>query len=76
MPLNQQQIAQCSQLEPIPDTPQSPPIHERGPNVNNINNPWSDNQFPYWPDNAHLNGVSVSTSGICDESNQVDPRDC
>ena len=79
MPLSQQPIAQCSQLEPIPDTPQSPPIHEQGeqgPNFSNINNPWSDDQFPYWPDNAHITGVAVSTSGTCGEPNLVERGDC
>ena len=35
--LNQRPIAHCSQLAPIPDTPQSPPIYEQGPYTNNIN---------------------------------------
>ena len=44
MPLNQRPIADCSQLEPIPDTPQSPPIYEQGPYVNNINDLWTTEQ--------------------------------
>ena len=31
VPLSQQPNAHCSRLLPIPDTPQSPPIHEQGP---------------------------------------------
>ena len=38
-PLNQRPFAHCSQLEPIPDTPQSPDIYEQGPYANDINAP-------------------------------------
>ena len=76
MPLNQQLIAHCSQLEPNPDTPQSPPIHEQGPYANNINDPWATEQYSYWPDNAHITGVAVSTSEACDEPNIVQHGDC
>ena len=62
----------CSQLEPLPDTSQSPPAHECGQNFNRWNDPWEeDDQFHYQPENAHIRGVPVSTSGICGNPNQV-----
>ena len=76
VPSSQRPIAQCSQNEPIPDMPQSQPIHEQGPNVKNIKNPWSDDQFPYWPDSAHKTGVAVSTSGTCGQPNLFEQGDC
>ena len=75
-PLNQRPIAHCSQLEPIPDTPQSPPIHEQGSYVGNFDTPWTTEQYPRWPDNAHITGVAVSTNGACGEPNIVHHGDC
>ena len=76
LPLNQQPIAHCSQLEPIPDTPQSPSIYEQGPYANIINYPWTTEQYPCWPDDAHISGVAVTTSGACGEPNIVQHGDC
>ena len=75
-PLNQRPIAHCSQLEPIPDTPQSPPIYEQGPHANDINAPWTTEQYPCWPDNALITGVAVNTSAACGEPNIVHHEDC
>ena len=76
VPIDQRPIAQRSKLEPIPDTPESPPIQEQGTNGNAINNPLSDDQFPYWPDNAHLTGVAVRTSATCGKPNFFEHGDC
>ena len=61
-PVNQQHIARCSQLEPLPGTPQSPPAHERSPNFSHWTDPWEEEQFQYQPENPHIRGVAVSTS--------------
>ena len=63
-PLNKRSIAHYSQLEPIQDTPQSPPIYEQGPYANDINAPWITEQYPCWPNNA------------CAEPNFVHHGDC
>ena len=61
-PIYQQPIAICGQLEPLPDTPQSPPVHERGQNFSHWTDPWEEEQFQYQPENQHIGGgVAVST---------------
>ena len=76
VPLSQQPIAHCSQLEPSPKTPQSPPIYEQGPYSNDVNNPWSREQYPSWPDNAQITDVAVSNKGVCGEPNIAQHGDC
>ena len=66
-PLKQRPIAHCSQLEPILGTLLSPPICEKGPYANNINAPWTTEQYPCWIDNAQITGVPVNTSGAFGE---------
>ena len=52
-------ISQCTGLPPTPDSPISPPLHERGPNypgsaysgINVTNN--------YCPTNSHIQGISI-----------------
>ena len=69
-------IAKCTQIEPIPDTPQSPPDHERGQNAAFINDPWSDSQTKHEPEQAHITVVAVSTSGMCGNRNLVARGHC
>ena len=69
-------IAECARISPIPDTQLSPPPHEQGCNVNNAGNPWSDDDFPYQPKNAHITGIAISNSGVCGLPNQVAFGDC
>ena len=75
-PIYQQPIAMCSQLGQLPDTKQSPPVHERGPKFSHWTDPWEEVQFQYQPENQHIRGVAVSTSGICGNPNQIYQRDC
>ena len=73
--VNNQLIADCSQLEPAQESPQSPPPHERGhqtiPEV-----PRWDQDEPYWSPNSHTTGVPVWTSGHCGGQNLVQHGDC
>ena len=66
----------CSQLEPLPDTPQSPPAYQRGQNFNHWTDTREEEQFQYQPANQHIRGVAVGTSEICGTSNQIYQRDC
>ena len=75
-PLKDQPIARCDQVQPIPDTPQSLPDHARGPNTAFANDQWSNYQANYEPEQAHITGVAVSTSGICGNPNYVARGDC
>ena len=64
-PLEERPIARCAQVQPIPDTLQSPPDHERGRNVVFANDRQSSYQANREPAQAHITGVTVSTSGVC-----------
>ena len=75
-PISQQPIDICSQLDPLPDTPQSPPAHERGPNFNHWTDRWEEEQSQYQPENQLIRGVAVGTSGICGNPNQIYQGDC
>ena len=75
-PEYQQSIAVCSQLEPVVDSPLSPPISEQGPNFTYWSNPLEDDLPSYQPENPHIRGVAVSSSGICGNANQVTQCDC
>ena len=75
-PIYQQPIAICSQLEPLPDTPPFPPVHERGQSFSPWTGPWDEEQFQYQSENQHKRGVAVSTSGICGNPNQIYQGDC
>ena len=68
-------IANCSQLEPAQESPQSPPPHERGHQIIPEELQW-DQDEPYWPPNSHITGVAVWMSGHCGLQNLVQHRDC
>ena len=60
----------------MPDTPQSPPDHERGPNTVSAEDRWSSYQADHRPEQAHITGVAVRTSGVCGNPNYVARSDC
>ena len=68
-------MATCSQLAPVPDSPQSPPPHEKGHHTGPQLPQW-DHDEPLWPWNSHITGVAVRTSGYCGTQNLVQPGDC
>ena len=72
-PLEDQPKARCAPVQPIPDTPQPPSDHDRGPNTAFANDQWSNYQARYEPEQAHITEVAVSTSGLCGNPNYV-PR--
>ena len=75
-PLEERPIARCAQVQPIPDTPQSPPGHERGPNTVFADDRWSGYQANREPEQAHITGVAVSTGGVCGNPNYVARSEC
>ena len=68
-------ISACSQLEPLQESPQSPPPHERGQQTYPVAPRW-DQDEPYWPPNSHITGVAVRKSGHCGVQNLVQHGDC
>ena len=63
-------IAGCSKLEPLPESPQSPPPHERGYRPAPEMPHWGQEEI-YWPPYSHITGVAVKMSGHCGEQNLV-----
>ena len=68
-------IARCAQIEPLPDTLQSPPEHERGQYPTSADDPWYDSPPHYEPEQPHITGVAVTSSGICGNPNLVSRGD-
>ena len=68
--------ARCAQIEPIPDTPQSPPAHENGQQATFADDLWYRCQPHYEPERPHITGVAVTGSGICGNPNLVSRGDC
>ena len=68
-------MATCSKLTPMPDSPQSPPPHEKGHQAAPQPPQW-DQDEPFWPWNSHITGVAVRTSGTCGMQNLVQHGDC
>ena len=75
-PLEERPIARSAQVQPMPDTPQSPPEYEWGPNTVFAEDRWSSYQADHQPEQAHITGVAVSTSGVCGNPNYVARSDC
>ena len=68
-------IAGCSKLEPLPESPQSPPPHEQGYQPAPEMPHWGQEEI-YWPPYSHITGVAVKMSGHCGEQNLVQHGDC
>ena len=63
-------IAQCIRLEPVPESPQSPPLFDQRPTYDSLQGA----EMPLgssWSDNPHITGLGISTSGNCGQPNEV-----
>ena len=75
-PEYQRPIAVCSQLEPVIESPLSPPISEQGLNFTYWFNPWENDLPSSQPENPHIRGVAVRSSGVCGNPNQLTQGEC
>ena len=71
-------MANCSQLEPIPYSPLSPPLIDQGPSSSHRYPGWTpspegDNE---WVTNQHITGLAISTNKLCGEASYVQHGDC
>ena len=71
-------MATCSQMEPIPYSPMSPPLIDQGPSQNIGNNQWAERpeQVDSWITNQHITGLAISTGGSCGEPNYIQRGHC
>ena len=63
-------IAQCSRLEPVPESPLSPPLFDQRPTYDSLQGA----EIPLetsWSDNPHITGLGISFSGNCGQPNEV-----
>ena len=70
------EISQCAGLPPIPDSPISPPLHERGPNYSVNTHPGLNVTNDYRAYNSHIQGISIRVSNKCGEPNLANYGDC
>ena len=70
------EISRCAGLHPIPDSPISPPLHERVPNysVNTYQGRNVTNDYHAY--NSHIQGISIRVSNRCGEPNFANYGDC
>ena len=71
-------MANCSQLEPIPYSPMSPPLVDQGPSQNIGSDQWAEGQeqVDSWITNQHITGLAISTGGSCGEPNYIQRGHC
>ena len=71
-------MANCSQLEPIPYSPMSPPLIDQGPSQNIGNDQWSEGpeRVDSWMSNQHIIGLAISAGGSCGEPNYSQRGHC
>ena len=68
-------IAQCSRLDPVPESPLSPPLIDQRPTYDSpqgANIPLEAS----WSDNPHITGLGISISGNCGQPNEVHYTGC
>ena len=70
------EISQCAGLPPVPDSPISPTLHERGPNYSVNTYPSLNVTNDYRPYNSHIQGISIRVSNKCAEPNFANYGDC
>ena len=63
-------IAQCSQLNPIRDSPWLPPPEEQTPATNLVSQHYRNDEVDSWYGNAHITGLGISVSGSCGLQNE------
>ena len=67
----QHPIAQCSQIDPVPYSPLSPPLIDQFPNYAPRVNDHEVQAEPQWARNQHITGLGISASGLCGQPNDV-----
>ena len=56
------EVSQCANLTPLPESPASPPLHEQGPNISGYNQAGLNVTNEHCQLNSHIQGVSVRVS--------------
>ena len=62
----QHPIAQCSQIDPVPYSPMSPPLIDQFPKYARPEDEYDDQMEPQWARNQHITGLGISTTDYVD----------
>ena len=73
---NDHPITQCSQINPVRDSPWSPPLEKQSLTSDFVNQPYRNDNADSWYGNAYITGLGISVSGICGQQNETFHSGC
>ena len=73
---NDHPITYCGQLNPIRDSPWSPPLEDQGPSVDTYQPIQPHGSADSWYGNSHITGLGISVSGSCGQPNETTQTGC
>ena len=73
---NDHPITYCGQLNPIRDSPWSPPPEDQGPSVDTYQPMQPHGSADSWFGNSHITGLGSSVSGSCGQPNETTQTGC
>ena len=74
--VDQHPIAVCSQLDPVPATPASPPLVDQMPCYQYDSQQQHEQYTDQWAQNQHITGLAISVSGYCGQPNETYHSGC
>ena len=75
-PISNHPIAHCSQIEPVLDSPLSPPLIDQQPTYDSRRDDHQSLTRESWTNNPHITGLARSVSGTCGQPNDVYHTGC
>ena len=69
-------IAECSQLNPVIESPTSPPLIDQVPSYHYENYPQHELHSDQWVHNPHITGLAITVSGSCGQPNETFHKGC
>ena len=69
-------ITYCGQLNPIRDSPWSPPLEDQGPSVDTYQPTQPHGSADSWYGNSHITGLGISVGGSCGQPNETTQTGC
>ena len=69
-------IAECSQLDPVIQSPASPPLADQMPYYHYEHQQQHDQRADQWVQNRHITGLAISVSSYCGQPNDTSHSGC
>ena len=73
---NDHPITYCGQLNPIRDSPWSPPLEDQGTSIDTRQPMQPHGSADSWYGNSHITGLGISVSGSCGQPNETIQTGC